>query len=329
MGTVGGYLATRLAQIGLKHHFVVPGDYNLVLLDQLLLNNDMQPVNCANELNCAFAAEGYARARGAAACVVTFSVGALSAFDDIGGAFAENLPVILISGSPNTNDARDGHLLHHTLGSHDFSYQLELAKRITCQAVAIQRAEEAPRVIDQAIRAALLAKKPAYIEIPSNLAGAACAPPGPISAVIDPEPSDAASLAAAVDLAPAFLATKRKPMLLAGHAALWTDLRRNRTDADLTDVKFLAAEADHALSHLRQWMKPPSASTPPVLGPALPAALGCRGWFTARVTTLGELDAALARAARGETASYIEVVGGKLDFPAGHGPAAPRPAVRE
>src|SRR5258708_24850471 len=52
------------------------------------------------------------------------------------------------------------------------------------------------------------------------------------------------------------------------HAALWTDLRRNRTDADLTDVKFLAAEADHALSHLRQWMKPLSVSTPPVLVPA-------------------------------------------------------------
>ena len=51
------------------------------------------------------------------------------------------------------------------------------------------------------------------------------------------------------------------------HAALWTDLRRNRTDADLTDVKYLAAEADHALSHLRQWMKPLSVSTPPVLGP--------------------------------------------------------------
>jgi aldehyde dehydrogenase (NAD+) len=32
------------------------------------------------------------------------------------------------------------------------------------------------------------------------------------------------------------------------HAALWTDLRRNRTDADLTDVKFLATEAEHALS---------------------------------------------------------------------------------
>src|SRR5713101_5292492 len=52
------------------------------------------------------------------------------------------------------------------------------------------------------------------------------------------------------------------------YAALWSDLRRNRTDADLTDVKFLATEADHALSHLRQWMKPVSVSTPPVLGPA-------------------------------------------------------------
>jgi indolepyruvate decarboxylase len=48
---------------------------------------------------------------------------------------------------------------------------------------------------------------------------------------------------------------------------------------------------------------------------ALPAALGCRGWFTARVTTLGELDAALARAATGESASYIEVVTGKMDLP--------------
>src|SRR5258708_16054516 len=52
------------------------------------------------------------------------------------------------------------------------------------------------------------------------------------------------------------------------HAALWTDLRRNRTDADLTDVKFLAAEADHALSHLREWMKPLSVGAPPALGPA-------------------------------------------------------------
>ena len=88
--TIGSYLANRLAQIGLKHHFVVPGDYNLLLLDQLLSNQEMQQIGCANELNASFAAEGYARANGAAACVVTFSVGALSAFNGIGGAYAED-----------------------------------------------------------------------------------------------------------------------------------------------------------------------------------------------------------------------------------------------
>ena len=31
----------------------------------------------------------------------------------------------------------------------------------------------------------------------------------------------------------------------------------------------------------------------------LPAALGCKDWFTAKVATLGELDAALAEAATG------------------------------
>jgi indolepyruvate decarboxylase len=50
---------------------------------------------------------------------------------------------------------------------------------------------------------------------------------------------------------------------------------------------------------------------------ALPAALGCQGWFTAKVSTLGELDAALVRAAKGDPACYIEVVGGRTDYPAG------------
>jgi hypothetical protein len=40
--TIGSYLATRLEQIGLRHHFAVAGDYNLVLLDQLLLNKNLQ-----------------------------------------------------------------------------------------------------------------------------------------------------------------------------------------------------------------------------------------------------------------------------------------------
>ena len=216
MYTVGSYLAARLSQIGLKHHFAVAGDFNLVLLDELLKNKDLEQVYCCNELNCGYAAEGYARACGAAAAVVTFSVGGLSAINAIGSAYAENLPVILVSGAPNTNDRATEHLIHHTLATHDFSYQLEIAKRLTIAAVTITSPIDAPHQIDYAIRTALREKKPAYIEIACNIANAPCAAPGPISNVVADEPSDRESLEAAIAAAAEFLHSKRKPVLLIG-----------------------------------------------------------------------------------------------------------------
>jgi len=42
--SIGSYLATRLEQIGITHHFAVAGDFNLVLLDQLLLNKNIEQV---------------------------------------------------------------------------------------------------------------------------------------------------------------------------------------------------------------------------------------------------------------------------------------------
>lgn len=214
--TVGDYLAERLAQIGVRHHFVVPGDYNLILLDKLQAHADLTEISCANELNCSMAAEGYARANGVSACVVTFSVGGISAFNGTGSAYAENLPLILISGSPNTNDAGQFHLLHHTLGTNDYTYQIEMARKITVCAVAVGRPQEAPRLIDRAIRAALLSRKSAYIEIPTNLAGAPCVRPGPICAVTDPVYSDRTALSAAAECAAEYLSGKQKPVILVG-----------------------------------------------------------------------------------------------------------------
>ncbi|MFM7882320.1 MAG: alpha-keto acid decarboxylase family protein [Microcystis panniformis] len=213
---VGTYLAERLVQIGVKHHFVVPGDYNLVLLDQFLKNQNLLQVGCCNELNCGFAAEGYARANGLGVAVVTYSVGALSALNAIGGAYAENLPVILVSGAPNTNDYSTGHLLHHTMGTQDLTYVLEIARKLTCAAVSITSAEDAPEQIDHVIRTALREQKPAYIEIACNIAAAPCASPGPVSAIINEAPSDAETLAAAVSAAAEFLNSKQKPVLLIG-----------------------------------------------------------------------------------------------------------------
>src|SRR5262252_4835933 len=52
------------------------------------------------------------------------------------------------------------------------------------------------------------------------------------------------------------------------YGALWKDLHRNRVDSDWTDVKYITSEANHALAHLRRWMKPLSVSTPFVLTPS-------------------------------------------------------------
>ena len=214
--TVGNYLAIRLEQIGLKHYFVVPGDYNLMLLDQLLWNKNIQQIGCCNELNASYAAEGYARANGAGAVVVTYNVGVFSALNGIAGAYAENLPVIFISGGYNTNDSSANHYLHHTLGTHDFSYQYEMIQKVTCDAVQIFHAEDAPYLIDHAICTALRERKPAYIEIPCNLANLPCTEPQPFESLLFPERSDPKALASAVDAVASLLNDAQKPLLLAG-----------------------------------------------------------------------------------------------------------------
>jgi TPP-dependent 2-oxoacid decarboxylase len=202
--------------MGLKHYFVMPGDYNLMLLDELLANKNMQQINCCNELEAAYAAEGYARANGAGALLITFNVGAFSALNGIAGAYAENLPVIFISSSYNTNDPVDNHRLHHTLGTHDLSYQREMISRVTCDAVYIQHAEDAPRLIDRAIRSALHARKPAYIEIPCNLSNEPCSEPTPLESLKTQEKSDPKALAAAVEATAHLLNGAQRPILLAG-----------------------------------------------------------------------------------------------------------------
>ena len=47
----------------------------------------------------------------------------------------------------------------------------------------------------------------------------------------------------------------------------------------------------------------------------LPKALGCDHWYTARVTTLGELDDAMKAARASKTGAYIEIIGSKMDMP--------------
>ncbi|KAJ2982544.1 hypothetical protein NUW58_g6419 [Xylaria curta] len=60
---VAEYLFTRLRQIGIHSIHGLPGDFNLVALDYIPKLGLEWVGNC-NELNAAYAADGYARVKG-------------------------------------------------------------------------------------------------------------------------------------------------------------------------------------------------------------------------------------------------------------------------
>lgn len=63
-----------------------------------------------------YAADGCARKNGVSAMVVTYTVGGLSAVNAVAGAYSDDLPLIFISGAPNSNDHASDRILHHTIG---------------------------------------------------------------------------------------------------------------------------------------------------------------------------------------------------------------------
>jgi Pyruvate decarboxylase and related thiamine pyrophosphate-requiring enzymes len=214
--TVGSYLAKRFEQMGIEHNFIVPGDLNLVLLDELLKNKNIEQVGCCNELNASYAAEGYARAKGAGAVVTTFNVGAFSAINGVAGAYAERLPVIFVSGSYNTNDPQEGHIPHHSLGIRDLNYQYEMVSKVTCDAAQIIHQKDAPYLIDRVILNSLEHSLPGYIEIPCNIADAACPDPVPFETLFKSPASDPNVLQTAVDSAVNEINNADNPILIAG-----------------------------------------------------------------------------------------------------------------
>ncbi len=213
--TVGSYLASRLEQIGITHYFTVPGDLNVVLLDYLLKNPKLQMINCCSELNAGYAADGYARARGIAALVVTYSVGGLSALNAVASSYAEDLPVIVISGAPGTDTHMQNKIVHHGLGDADYTHVRDIYSHVTAQAVIIDHVHDAAYLIDQAIMTALRTKKPVYIEIPCNLVALTISTPHPLQYKVALT-SDQKSLDAAVDHAASLLNSAKKPVLVGG-----------------------------------------------------------------------------------------------------------------
>ncbi|PYH98106.1 pyruvate decarboxylase [Aspergillus ellipticus CBS 707.79] len=179
---LGTYLAHRMEEIGVKDYFVVPGDYNLTLLDQILKNESLRMVGCCNELNAGYAADGYARASPArvAVVMVTFMVGGLSLINAIAGAYSDKLSVIVVSGCPSTKSLGEDRLIHHTLSTTDYDQALRMFREVTASSVRLDSARNASAVLDRTIIESLQRSLPVYIEIPQDMFTIPCARPTPL-----------------------------------------------------------------------------------------------------------------------------------------------------
>jgi len=208
--TVGEYLLIRLKEMGVDHLFAVPGDFVLGFLNQVL-KSDLEYVGTCNELNAAYAADGYARIKGVGAFATTFGVGELSAINGVAGAYAEMVPIVAITGSPATVQFRNHPLLHHTLG--DYQTPLKMYQRITVAATQLASGETAPGEIDRVLHACLAHHQPVYISLPSDVTTMACERPAPFL-FPSAAPSDQASLEEAVREAVGMLREAEWPLVI-------------------------------------------------------------------------------------------------------------------
>ncbi len=216
--TVADYLLDRLADCGVDHLFGVPGDYNLQFLDHVIAHRQIRWVGCANELNAAYAADGYARMQGCGALLTTFGVGELSALNGVAGSFAEHVPVLHIVGAPSTGAQQRRECLHHTLGDGNFDHFRQMSAPVSV-AQGVLDAANARDEIDRVLRDIVRHSRPGYLLLPADIASLPTS--RPVNALTAHNaPADATELAEFVSHARALLRDGRRVSLLADVLAL-------------------------------------------------------------------------------------------------------------
>ena len=213
--------------------FGVPGDFNLWFLEQTIRGGSINFVGCCNELNAAYAADGNARLAGISALATTYGVGELASLSGVAGAYAERVPIVCITGAPPLLAMRERALLHHTLADGNYDNMLNCYREFTVAQARIEPAN-ARQEIDRVLRTCWIEKRPVYLQLPSDVAGAKMES---ITAPLDLDlpPSDKIQLARAV-------ATISERLSQASAPAFLLDADTERFD--LAQLVVLLAEAN-------------------------------------------------------------------------------------
>ncbi|WP_406355213.1 thiamine pyrophosphate-binding protein [Streptomyces sp. NBC_01635] len=178
--TVARYLALRLAELGITHLFGVPGNHLGPFLTTLRAEGDIEWVGTPTEGGAGQAADAYARIHGIGAAAVTYSVGAFNLLGACGGAYVEQVPLVVVNASPPYEQWQNyralGLLTSHMSPRPESN--LDVYRQVTADAQIISHPGLAPGQIDAALTACLSERRPVYLEVMEDLWDEPCVEPG-------------------------------------------------------------------------------------------------------------------------------------------------------
>jgi indolepyruvate decarboxylase len=165
------FLFDELYARNVRHVFGIPGDFVLNLYNSLQEDSRFRLVTLSHEPAVGFAADGAARVtNGLGVCLITYGAGGLNMVNSVACAYAEESPLIVISGGPGRIEKESGLLVHHEVKS--FESQLRVYQEVVEFAAVVDDARTAAADIRRAIDMALKFKRPVYLEIPRDMASA-------------------------------------------------------------------------------------------------------------------------------------------------------------
>lgn len=211
---VADYIIERLAQNGVEALFGVPAVYCAPLYDAADRTPNFRTVVTNSDLEAGYAADGYARVHGLSAVAVSYGPGTLSIVNAIAGAYIERSPIVVVNGGPSQTDIdkqnATGVLFSHSIGAPHTD--MDIFRNVTTFCERADSVSAVPQLVDDAIAAALIRKRPVYIEIPTGWLGLSC--PQPVGAIDVTVPAGAADAAAIAILSK--LAAATDPLLIVG-----------------------------------------------------------------------------------------------------------------
>jgi len=207
------FLFAQLWNEGVRQIFGIPGDFVLNLYEALEDDGRFQLIRLSHEPAVGFAADGAARiTSGLGVCCVTYGAGGLNMINPVACAYAEQSPLVILSGGPGRLEKRAEVHVHHEVKS--FESQLKVYQEVTEFAAILDDPRTVAAQIRKAIEVALKVKRPVYLEIPRDMVFADIEVP---SAVDHLELKvDAAAADEAADEIIARLAAATRPVLLVG-----------------------------------------------------------------------------------------------------------------